>query len=433
MTSLFGTDGIRGTVGTGFFTEQQLIQCGKAVGMWLQQKHAQPHLLLTYDTRISASFIKVCLMTGLAQTGVTVHDAGVLPTAGLFHLLPNSIYHLGIMITASHNPYYDNGIKIVTPHGKLSAEEEATFMHFFSSELTATHYAQMHTVTDAPEQYKNHLRAGFPNLKLNGIKIVVDTAHGAFYSIAPQLLTELGATVIPLHTEPNGSNINEKCGSVHPQALIAAVRKHSAMLGCAFDGDGDRIVLVGPDGTLKDGDDILAYLLQHPDYVNTPALVGTVMSNAGLAHWCQQNNKQLVRTQVGDKYVIEQLQKNNLLLGGEPSGHIILNNHLSTGDGLLVLLKVLETLLLTKNYTFTTFAKYPQALTNIRIQQKKDLTLSPCKEVINAAEQEVLDGRVLVRYSGTENVLRVMVEAPEEILARTLCTRLTQQLDTLLQ
>jgi phosphoglucosamine mutase len=268
---------------------------------------------------------------------------------------------------------------------------------------------------------------------LRGLTIVVDAAHGATYRTAPRIFKKLGAQVIMIHNKPNGYNINEACGAVHPESLQQAVIVHGADIGFAFDGDGDRITAVNALGEIKNGDDILALLSEHPAYKQCTTIVGTIMSNCGLEQFLQKQQKNLIRTPVGDKYIAQKLIEEQVMLGGEPSGHIICNDILSTGDGVLAALRVVESMLFNNNPLLTTFTKYPSMLTSIATEHKPDLTQEPYAIIIRDAQQALPHGRIIVRYSGTEPVLRVMVEAATHELVEHHANSLTLQLKNVLQ
>lgn len=477
MRNLFGTDGIRGCMGTGLFVQHELIQLGKAIALWAQKKYSKnPRILMFHDTRISASFVKAALKTGLLQYPVILDDAGVLPTPAAAHLMKmRSEIDCALIISASHNPYHDNGIKIIDAQdGKLTRADEEEISRLITNakktrwfdtfclrktltmsgflfnyrrkyqskaktkplvvsdfeEIVSNHaaYGLDISFTEAQDLYCNRIIEIFPKNFLAGKCIVLDTAHGATYEVAPQIFKSLGAEVILIHHQPDGYNINESCGALHTQAVAAAVQQHAADAGFAFDGDGDRVMTINRHGQLKDGDDILALLLEHPQYRTSTHVVGTIMSNEGFAHYLQSNNKTLVRAQVGDKYVAEKLIAHNWLLGGEPSGHLILHDIVNTGDGILVALRLLEALCATNNWDMLTFERYPQVMINVPVAMRRDLETSPLKNIIANAQKDLPTGRILVRYSGTENVLRVMVETESKQHAHAVCQQLAQEL-----
>lgn len=415
-SSLFGTDGIRGRVGEGLFVSETLMRIGFAIGRWATVRYGpRPVLLIVSDTRASASWIKAALTTGLLQTPVDIIDGGVVPTPGAAHLLrADRCAHAALVISASHNPAEDNGIKILDAiTGKLSATDEQLVTAYFYDDcrVQGTTFGSVSMMHDAIQRYRDLIVAQLPGPWAVGLRVVLDTAYGATSQIAASCFTSLGAEVIMLHDTPDGYNINKKCGSTDVLTLQAAVFAQSADVGFAFDGDGDRVIVVNRWGVVKDGDDILALLLSHPAYQHTPAVVGTIMSNAGLQHYCHERGIGFLRTAVGDKHIAEALERENWLLGGEPSGHIIMRNHLMMGDGLMVARWILSTMVLTGNSDLVTFTKYPQITCNIPVARRYDLSHEYFMACIHEAEQLVGPGRIAVRYSGTEPVLRVMVEA----------------------
>jgi len=432
--NIFGTDGVRSKVGTKLFTLDNLPTLGRAIAQWAQQKYGpSPKIVLAHDTRISCGFVKSACKSGLLLSPVTLADLGVLPTPALAQLL--NIYqdfNLGIIISASHNPYYDNGIKLIDKvTGKLSEQDELIISELFSTMPVTIDYTQCGTelfLSDASDIYVETICSFFPANLLAHKKIVLDTAHGATFLVAPRIFKKLGATIIALNNNPTGSNINEKCGATDLTSLQKAVQGNKADIGFAFDGDGDRVMAVTATGEVKNGDDILALLSQHVRYNKASAIVGTVMSNQGLEDFLCQKEKRLLRTAVGDKYVAEALQENNLLLGGEQSGHIIVKDLGTTGDGIVAALRMCEVFQATDNWNFKTFEKYPQVLISSAVTYKADLSQGPAFDVIKKAEQQLLSGRILVRYSGTENLLRVMVEEKDLSRAQKIARDLTEQL-----
>jgi phosphoglucosamine mutase len=432
MQHLFGTDGIRGQVGESPLTAPELVTLGASIGAWMYNKHPHPRILVAHDTRYSASFIKAALKAGLFQYPVILYDAESMPTPALFHQVMHGPYDYGIMITASHNPYLDNGIKIITKeNGKLTDTDEQELHALYAYNPHLPFYEQLgqeHSASTAATDYFEALRNYFPIPFLQGITLVLDCANGAYASHAPRFLEELGAKVIPVATTPNGKNINKECGSLHPQRLQHAVITHGAQAGFAFDGDGDRLMVVTQKGVCKDGDELLAFLLHHPTYKEETTIVGTILSNQGLSSHLQTRTKTLYRTPVGDKHVIQKMKDCGALLGGEPSGHLILRDFTDTADGLFTLLRVAQTACLLNDWNFSSFAKFPQVTLNLPVACKKDLHTDPYHTIINTHQATLSEGRVIVRYSGTEPLLRIMIESPDQEKAYAVGTLLSQQL-----
>jgi phosphoglucosamine mutase len=420
ITSLFGTDGIRGAVGTSPFTREQLPMLGSAFAQWAHETYGEhPRIIIASDTRQSCAFIKAALASGLLQYPVQLYDAGVISTPALCYLTQKTnMVDCGIMISASHNHYSDNGIKVIDARrGKISHEDEQRI-----SELYATHtlpeypYQSLgshYYLSDAAARYSVAVSAWFTPDFLQGKTIVLDCAHGALSALAPTIFEQVGATVIVLNNTPSGTNINEDCGALHPKSVQAAVQRYNADAGFAFDGDGDRVIAVSRSGEIKDGDDLLALLLDHPRYCTTPSVVGTDMTNQGFISFLRQRNISLIRTKVGDKYIAQSLEQQQLILGGEQSGHIIIRDYLDTGDGLFTALRVLEAMSITNNWYMKTFTKFPQLLISIPVAIKKDLSTPAIATIIEQGNAQLKSGRLVVRYSGTENVLRIMIEDNE--------------------
>ena len=432
MQHLFGTDGIRAQVGQSPLTPHELVTFGATLGTWMCTMHTQPNILLAHDTRHSAPLVKACLKAGLLQYPVNLYDGDIIPTPVLFHQVLEGPYDYGIMITASHNPYQDNGIKIITKKdGKLTETDEQELNALYASNSHTSSYEHLGTDQKAPDataEYLAALRLYFPEQFLRGITLVLDCAQGAYASVAPAFLEELGARIIPLAITPNGKNINKDCGSLHPHHVQEAVIAHHAHAGFAFDGDGDRLIAVTKNGICKDGDELLAFLLNHPTYQQESAIVGTILSNEGLAIQLEKQGKILYRTPVGDKNVVQKMKDCGALIGGEPSGHLILRDFTDTADGLFTLLRLAQTAYLLNDWNFTSFTKFPQITLNVPISCKKDLTCTPYAAIITAHQAELSEGRVIVRYSGTEPLLRIVVEARDQEKASTIGNHLSQQL-----
>lgn len=418
--SLFGTDGIRGPVGRAPFTQEQLPLLGSALAQWSQETYGHhARIALACDTRQSCAYIKAALASGLLHYPIKLSDAGILSTPALSYFTQKmNQVDCGIIISASHNPYNDNGIKIIDArHGKLSAAHEQRISelytsHTFPENLYHTFGSQEY-IPHAALHYSAAVSSWFSPNFLRGKTIVLDCANGALSALAPQIFEQLGAHVIALNNTPNGTNINAACGALHPTAVKIAVERYNADAGFAFDGDGDRVIAVSKNGEIKDGDDILALLLDHPRYCTTSIVVGTDMTNHGFISFLKQRNIRLIRTKVGDKYIAHCLEQEQLLLGGEQSGHIIIRDYLDTGDGLFTALCALEAMSITNNWNMRTFTKFPQLLINIPVSVKKDLSTPAIAHIIEQGNAQLRSGRLVVRYSGTENVLRIMVEDDE--------------------
>jgi len=429
MQNLFGTDGVRGKFGTGFFIQEHLETFARAFGEWLihAKQCAQPRILLVHDTRSSCAPIKTMLFNGMQQYPVTMFDAGVLPTPAALHLMKTGLFDAGIIISASHNPWYDNGIKIVDRSGKLTEADELLISGYYEAHksccASVSLQAQM-IPHDGFHVYVDQVMKLTGPLDLKDTKIVLDCANGAMYCVAPEVMRLYGAWVTVLYDAPTGQNINADCGALHPESLQKAVVEQHADIGFAFDGDGDRLIVVNREGAIKDGDDILSVLMQLPSYKDQSAVVGTVMSNEGFALFCAQQGKKLLRAAVGDKYVVERMVAENVFLGGEPAGHIIMRDLLPTGDGLLVALQLLKVMNLTKHDLVKTFHKFPQITVNVGYSVPRAQCESAVKALAAEAEKLLPSGRVLIRFSGTEPLIRIMVEAE----SKETCQKLAQEL-----
>lgn len=420
--NLFGTDGIRCQVGISPLTYDSLPLLGKAVGQWVYTKYgSKARILLGHDTRASVDFIKTSLQAGLLTYPLSVFDAQVISTPAICYLTQkNNLFDVGIIVSASHNPFQDNGIKIVDRlSGKLSLDDEraiSRLFYNFSQMKPITSYTTLGSTTyftQAVDSYIKHCSSFFPSDLLSGLTVAIDCANGALSTIAPAIFSKLGASLISIHNEPNGININDTCGALYPEQVQKAVLAHNADVGFAFDGDGDRVIAVSRNGIIKNGDDILALLIHHPVYQASSFIVGTEMSNYGFEQFLTKQNKKLVRTPVGDKYIAQTLEQTHGLIGGEQSGHIILRDYLASGDGIFTALRLIQALKQTNNWDMESFEKFPQVHVNVTIQEKKDLKKDPFASIIAQSNTQLKSGRLVVRYSGTENILRIMVEDEE--------------------
>ena len=420
----FGTDGIRGTVNQGNITGEKFFKFGLASSTYFKNQKKQKQIaIIAKDTRLSGYTLEPALVSGLVSGGMHVFTLGPLPTNGLAMLTKFMKANMGIMITASHNPYYDNGLKLFGPDGmKLSDRIEKKIEKLIDAKNTTQLtnpklLGRVKRLEDGNERYIKILKENFPkNFNLRGLKVVLDCANGASYKVAPRLLKDLGAKVIAIGVNPDGININQKCGSTHPSKLKLKVKKFKAHLGISFDGDADRIIMCDEKGKIIDGDQIIAMLAKRWKLkkILKGGVVGTLMSNYGLEQFLKQEKIKFVRSQVGDRYVKEKMKKMNFNLGGEQSGHIILGNFATTGDGLLVALEVLFSLRKTKkaSHLLNVFKPLPQILENILVKDKEIIENTNCKFAIKTAKKIMGNkGRVLVRKSGTEPKIRIMAES----------------------
>jgi len=419
----FGTDGIRGRVGEHPITAECVLKLGWAAGRALQTKGFNK-VVIGKDTRISGYMFESALEAGLSAAGVNIALLGPMPTPGIAYLTRTLHACAGIVVSASHNPYYDNGIKFFSRDGqKLPDPVEERIEALIEQPMTTVQpdaLGKAERIGDAAGRYIEFCKSTTPPYtSLVGMKIVVDCAHGATYHIAPSVFSELGATVISIGTTPDGLNINLDCGSTHPAALCETVRQYGADLGIAFDGDGDRVIMVDHQGGILDGDDLLFIIardrLRGGSQFN--AVVGTLMTNLGLEMALRALGIDLHRVQVGDRYVMERLLAEHLILGGENSGHIICLDRTTTGDGIIAALQVLTAMLHSGKSLHDLKAgitRYPQVLINVTVSGAVDLQRLPIRDAVRAVESQLGEqGRVLLRPSGTEPVVRVMVEGPD--------------------
>ncbi|POF63734.1 phosphoglucosamine mutase [Novacetimonas maltaceti] len=429
---LFGTDGIRGTANQDPMTVEIAQKLGQASGLRFIQGTHRHSVLLGKDTRLSGYMIECALVSGFLSAGMDVTLVGPMPTPAIAMLTRSLRADLGVMISASHNPYGDNGIKLFGPDGfKLSDEVEAEIEETMRSDLSGRLAApdqigRASRLNDAAGRYIESAKSSFPRgLRLDGLRIVIDCANGAAYRVAPTALWELGAEVIRIGCDPDGININEGCGSTRPEALCSAVTRHRADIGIALDGDADRVLIADEKGRLVDGDQILALIAR--SWIRQGRLAGrqivaTVMSNMGLERFLSEQGLELVRTAVGDRYVVEKMRELGANLGGEQSGHMLLSDFATTGDGLVAALQVLAVLVeegRPASEVCRMFTPYPQLLRNVRFAGRSPLLDPAIAEARRAAEARLgTRGRLVLRESGTEPLIRVMVEAQDEQLVR---------------
>lgn len=419
----FGTDGIRGKVGESLINPEFVLKLGWAAGCVLSRHSSErPRILIGKDTRVSGYMLESALEAGLSAAGVDIRLLGPMPTPAIAYLTRTFRALAGIVISASHNPFYDNGIKFFSTEGqKLPDELELAIEEQLEKPLATVESSRLgkaSRIVDAAGRYIEFCKSTIPsNIRLNGIKIVVDCANGATYHIAPNVLRELGAEVIAMSNRPDGFNINQECGSTAPLALQKAVLQEQADLGIALDGDGDRLLMIDNKGEMIDGDDILFIIAKDSlmRHQLCGGVVGTVMTNLGLEHAFREMNVEFIRTPVGDRYVLAELLQRGWLLGGEPSGHIVSLKNTTTGDGIIAALQVLAAMANAQKSLYDIkqgYVKYPQSTINIKLNEPKQIMQSlVLQEAITKMQTELNGkGRILVRPSGTESMIRIMVE-----------------------
>lgn len=438
---LFGTDGIRGLANRHPMTPEIALSLGEAIAFYFSRKQGGGRIVIGKDTRRSSYMFEYALSAGISSMGSQAILTGPLPTPGIAFLTTAMRADAGVVISASHNPFSDNGIKFFDRDGfKLPDEVELQMEEFIfaapddSKKPTGGEIGRAYRIEDAVGRYAEFLKSTFPkHLTLKGLKIVVDCAHGAAYHVAPLTLKEMDAEVISLGIAPNGTNINESCGAMHPDNLAALVKKEKADIGIALDGDADRVILCDEKGNLLDGDQILAICAidrKKEKRLKKNTVVGTIMSNIGLEIFLNEHSLKLIRTDVGDRAISEKMRQKGYALGGEPSGHIIFMDLSTTGDGLIAALQVLA-LMIKTGKSLSALAHqvplYPQLFRNIPIKVRKDLAKVPSlqKEISHVEKQLKGKGRVVLRYSGTEPLLRLMIEGENESLVKRNLDRLS--------
>lgn len=431
---LFGTDGIRGKVNRSPMTPENVLRIGMAIASALKTDHGRNMVLIGKDTRLSGYMIESALTSGICSMGMNVTLVGPIPTPGIAFLTRTLRLDAGIVISASHNPFGDNGIKIFSSAGfKLSDDLEKEIEQLVADERfpakrpTNEKVGRAYRLDDAAGRYIEYIKSTIPKgIDLEGLKVVVDAANGAAYKVTPWLLRELGAEVISINDKPDGVNINDNCGSLHLECAARAVKEHNAHIGIAHDGDADRTLFVDEKGSIADGDMILgiwASELKKEEKLIGNGVVATVMTNLGIEKYLSAQGIKLIRTKVGDRYVVEEMKKGGYNLGGEQSGHIIFFDYNTTGDGPITALQVLY-LMRKKNRLISELTSdielYPQVLLNVAVSGKKDFKEVPeITRVIENSTRKLADkGRILVRPSGTEPKIRVMVEAEDGGMAK---------------
>jgi phosphoglucosamine mutase len=434
---LFGTDGVRGVANVHPMTGEIAMQLGRALAYIVRNGAHRHRIVIGKDTRLSGYLLEQAIASGICSMGVDVMLCGPLPTPGIAFITESMRADAGVVISASHNPYQDNGIKFFSRDGfKLpdamelriermvlgSPGEQGAPDDFHALRPTANRIGKAKRINDAVGRYVVFLKSLFPrDLTLDGMKVVVDCAHGAAYKVAPAVFEELGARVVPLYSKPDGKNINDGCGAVHPEAMAKAVEKSRANLGIALDGDADRVIVADERGRIVDGDAIMSIVgrdLLRRRALAKKTVVATVMSNIGLERALRAEGGRVVRTQVGDRYVVEEMRRSDYNFGGEQSGHLIFLDHVTTGDGVCAALNLLAVMLREGkplSELARCFEPVPQVQLNLAVREKRPLELlADVQRAISAAERALDgDGRVLVRYSGTENKARVLVEGPD--------------------
>lgn len=428
MRKFFGTDGIRGVANQFPLVPDQLTRIAQAVGVYFRAQNRKSSVIIGKDTRLSGYLLEHALTAGFVSVGMDVILVGPLPTPAISMLSSSMRADLGVVISASHNPYHDNGIKFFGPDGyKLSDDMEKKIekrIQDFDASLLGTDFeiGQARRLDGAGERYIEYVKNTIPRgLRFNGLRLVIDCAHGATYKIAPHIFWELGAETIVIGNEPNGYNINENVGATHPQTLIQEVKKYKADLGIAFDGDGDRLTLVDEKGHIIDGDNILAVLalyMKKSGLLKEKTVVSTVMANLGLEEYLHENDIRLERTAVGDRHVVTKMRELGANLGGEQSGHILMTDHIPTGDGLITAIQFVDLLVETGQKASAVghpFKKVPQLLKNVKVSDAKSILSHPDIIKMESDVEKKLKGkgRLLLRKSGTEPLIRVMLEGSD--------------------
>ena len=440
MRKLFGTDGIRGIANKYPMTPEVALRVGRAAGIFFRNQSRRSKILIGKDTRRSGYMIENALTSGLCSAGADVMLVGPMPTPAVAHLVKSFSADAGIVISASHNPAEYNGIKFFSREGlKLNDADEAKIEKLATgnqdtSEITGERIGRAFRIDDAAGRYVEFAKASAQNISLKGLKIVLDCANGAAYKISPAIFSELGADVVVLNNQPNGTNINKNCGALHPEGMIEAVRREGADVGIALDGDADRVIMCDENGELVDGDEIMCILalrLKKEGRLKGNAIVATKMSNIGMETALRRQGIEVIRSEVGDRYVVDMLRAKNLNFGGEQSGHIIFLDASTTGDGTIAALQVLRVMQLEGEKLSKLkkcMKKAPQVLVNVEVREKKPIEKIPLlrKEIASAEKLLGEDGRVYVRYSGTESLMRIMVEGAREDEIKGIAERIAE-------
>ena len=436
---LFGTDGVRGKGNVYPMTADLVLRLGQAAARVFKKEGKKLKVIIGKDTRVSGYIFESALTAGLCSMGANVYLVGPMPTPAIAHLIRSFAADAGIVISASHNPAEDNGIKFFDRDGyklpdEMEQEIEKLVLNgkFDTSRMTGKNVGKAFRIDDASGRYIEFAKNSVKNKKLTGLKVILDCANGAAYKVAPLIFSELGAEVTVFGNKPDGLNINHECGALHPGLIRSAVLGHKADVGIALDGDADRVIMVDEEGEEVDGDELIAlcaFYLNESKRLKKDAVVVTVMSNLGFEKALKDNNILVHRTDVGDRYVIEKMKSSGAVLGGEQSGHIIFSDHNTTGDGTIAALQVLSIMKKTGkklSQLKKCIEKYPQMLESFHVKEKKPLEELPdVQKVLSKAEKELgEDGRILVRYSGTENKCRVMVEGKTQKITEKVCNEI---------
>ena len=442
MKKLFGTDGIRGQANRYPVNAELALRLGKALGKRLKAHgYGSGRAVIGKDTRLSGYMLETAITSGLVSAGCDVFLVGPVPTPAVAHLTRSLAADIGLMLTASHNPFDDNGIKVFSPLGyKLEDDEEAEITRLIletdlsTDDIRSDQLGKAYRLDDARGRYIEFAKSTINNEKLSGFKVVLDCANGAAYDMGPWIFRELGATVIKTGTAPDGLNINANCGAMHPEVVAKLVKENGADIGIALDGDADRVIFADANGAIVDGDRVLAACaisFKERGILANNTLVATSMSNLGLHDAMRKHGIKLEVTDVGDRYVIDAMRKGGHSLGGEKSGHLIFHNHATTGDGIISALQVMR-IMKQENKTLAQLAncmsEYPQKLVSLKVKEKKPVHEVPVlMAAIKACEDDLKDsGRVIVRYSGTEAKIRLLVEASESAMVDSWIAKLTQ-------
>ncbi|MCR4288073.1 MAG: phosphoglucosamine mutase [Deltaproteobacteria bacterium] len=439
---LFGTDGVRGIANIEPMTAETALQLGRAIAYLFKKEERRHKIVVGKDTRLSGYMLEGAMMAGICSMGVDALMVGPLPTPGIAFITTSMRADAGVVISASHNPYQDNGIKFFSRKGlKLPDELEFEIERFLfenrdpSHRPTASEVGKAFRVDDAAGRYIVFAKSTFPQeLTLDGVKIALDCANGATYRVAPAIFSELGADIVTTGASPDGENINKDCGAMHPEGLIALVKESGAHAGLAFDGDGDRCIMVDESGNMVDGDHIMAIAAVaklRDKTLKKDTLVATIMSNSGLEETLAKAGGRVVRTAVGDRYVVEEMLKNGYNLGGEQSGHLVFFDHTTTGDGIITALQILKRMVKDGrklSELSSVMRSYPQILLNVMVKKKVDLdAVAPLKKALDSVIGRLKGrGRAFIRYSGTEPLARITIEGEREDEIRVMAEELAE-------